>query len=107
MRLKPRYCYREFCVWRGMRQRCLHPSAPDYHRYGSRGVKICERWVGKLGFWDFCWDMAPMPEDAHSIELIDEGGLYEPGNCRWVTRTEVARKRRTNRIIEFMGARSH
>ncbi len=48
--------------------------------------------------------MGPMPTPLHTIDRFPNGeGNYEPGNCRWATRTEQARNRKSSVIVEFHG----
>lgn len=102
-RFKPRHGMSEsstWWIWHGLRARCNNPNDPAYPRYGKRGIKVCERWAV---FENFLADMGERPSKAHSIDRKDNDGDYEPSNCRWATRKEQARNRRTNRLITYAG----
>lgn len=70
--------------WRGMIGRCRDASNYSYCRYGARGIKVCERW---MRFKNFLADMGERPE-GKSIDRLNNDGNYEPGNCKWSTRSE-------------------
>ena len=79
--------------WMSMKARCRFPSHPAYHRYGGRGIVVCERW---LTFENFLADMGERPPNLE-LYRIDNDGNYEPSNCRWGTSKENANNRCNSR----------
>ena len=86
----------EYNIWHKMKDRCLNHKAPMYHRYGGRGITVCERWQNS--FLAFYEDMGPRPFTNAQIDRIENDGNYEPSNCRWVTPKENANNRSTSKI---------
>lgn len=90
----------------GMRARCLHKKAPDYHRYGGRGIKCL--WQS---FEEFKKDMYESflehakvhGEKDTTLDRIDVNGNYYKGNCRWITMKEQNYNRRSSRMVTFKG----
>ncbi len=76
--------------WQAMHARCNYQCVNGYERYGGRGISVCERW--KV-FENFLADMGERPEGM-TLDRIDSNRNYEPGNCKWSTRSEQQRNRR-------------
>lgn len=91
---------RTYVSWNAMLNRCTHKSAPNYQRYGGRGIQVCDRW--RASFENFLADMGERPSGA-SIDRIDGNGHYEPTNCRWATKKQQRRNMSENTIITFKG----
>jgi len=82
----------EYRAWKAMKGRCYDKNNIGYRNYGGRGISVCERWLHS--FVAFLEDMGRKPSPKHSIDRINNDGIYEPSNCKWSTRSE---QRRNNR----------
>lgn len=80
-------------AWTGMMQRCYSSKHKHYSYYGGAGVTVCHRWHDVESF------LADMghPDPGMTLDRKDSAGNYEPGNCRWATRTTQARNTRVRK----------
>lgn len=93
----------EFVSYASMKQRCLNPKNPAYHRYGGRGITICEQWLGDDGWPQFLKDMGRKPTLNHSIERKNNNLGYSPDNCKWATKGEQQNNREVSVKIAWRG----
>ena len=91
---------RTYHIWTSARARCHNPRHDKFAYYGGRGIEMCARW--RDDFYAFVEDMGECP-DGLTIERNDNDGNYEPGNCRWATRSEQRRNRKDFVPVEYEG----
>lgn len=89
-------------TWIQMKGRCAKKENPQFHHYGGRGIKVCDRWLSS--FEAFSSDMGPR-EPGMSLDRIDVNGNYEPSNCRWASSREQNENRRDTVFLEIEGKR--
>lgn len=85
--------------WNNMVHRCTNPKAVEWHRYGARGIKVCDRW---LVFKNFMEDMVECPPGC-SLDRIDNSSGYSKENCRWATFDQQSNNKRSNVLITVGG----
>lgn len=89
-------------IWVNMRQRCSKPNNSGWHKYGAKGIRVCDEWDRNFeAFRD--WAYAHGYDDTLTIDRIDTKGNYEPGNCRWVTQKIQQNNRSNNVKLTYQG----
>lgn len=86
--------------WQDMKQRCNNPNSQQFHNYGARGIRVCQRWLDS--FDNFLSDMGEKP-DGLTLDRIDNDKGYSPENCRWATKRQQRKNQRTIIMIAFSG----
>jgi len=86
-------------TWKSMRSRCNCLKSKSYKDYGARGIAVCRRWDK---FKNFYADMGKRPEGL-TIERIANNKGYSPDNCKWISRKENNRNKRSNITIRYAG----
>lgn len=98
---------RLYGVWGGMKSRCLNPNINHYHRYGGRGITICDEWLHDFQkFYE--WSIANgydenAPRGQCTIDRIDNDKGYSPDNCRWVDMKTQRHNRSDSRSKQYEG----
>lgn len=88
-----------YAVWCSMLARCNNPNTKAFKDYGGRGVTVCRRW---LKFENFLVDMGEKPEGL-TLDRKNNNKNYSKRNCRWVTRKDQNRNRRSNIHLTHKG----
>jgi len=86
---------RIYQTYHDMKDRCSNPKNSHYHRYGGRGIVICDEWLEDfMNFYN--WGMSNGYKDSLTIERVNNDGNYCPENCTWITNSEQ-QKNKTHR----------
>ncbi len=75
---------RLYATWRNMKHRCSNKA---YIHYGGRGIMVCDEWVESFEAFRN-WSLSNGYAETLEIDRIDVNGNYEPGNCRWATKSQ-------------------
>lgn len=88
-------------VWAAMIRRCQNKNSDGYRYYGGRGITVCNEWKDASVF--IKWALDNGYKDGLKIDRINNNGMYEPSNCRFITHKENCRNRRSSHLITING----
>lgn len=91
-------------TYRTMKDRCYNPRNHKYHRYGARGIVMCESWRDDPQTF-FDWASAHGYSKGLTIDRIDNDGPYSPENCRWATAAVQNMNKNTTAYLTVGGVR--
>ena len=90
-----------YTTYQDMKTRCSNKKYFLYHRYGGRGVNVCDEWLNDFNSF-YEWAINNGHKKGLQIDRIDNDGNYHPDNCRFVTPQVNSQ----NRINTKLDARS-
>lgn len=91
---------RTYTIWRAMLARCFNKRHEAYGRYGGAGITVDSEWA--RDFTAFLRDMGEAP-DNYSLDRIDNSKGYSKSNCRWASREQQGRNKKTNVLLTYNG----
>lgn len=95
------YLTHQYKIWQYMKNRCYNKNKNNYHNYGGRGIRVCDRWLNSFeNFWE---DMKDEYKEGLTLDRINTNGDYELNNCRWIDQKEQMRNTRRNIKIKYKG----
>ena len=87
---------RLYRIWGHIKTRCFNPNYENFHRYGGRGITMCDEWRNNFRSFER-WALCNGYHEKLSIDRINNDGNYEPSNCRWVSQSEQNKNTTANR----------
>lgn len=84
-------------IYLSCKQRCYNPNHKSYHRYGGKGIVMCEEWKNSfIAFKD--WALANGYKDTYQLDkdtLCEQKGIepkiYSPETCMWIPQSKNAK----------------
>jgi hypothetical protein len=93
---------RLYSIWTNMKSRCYVESYTGFHKWGGRGIAVCDEWRNSYGTFR-TWALLNGYNDNLTLDRIDNNGDYAPENCRWVSMKQQNRNRRNTTMLEHNG----
>lgn len=93
---------RLYSIYNNMLTRCTNSKSNHFHRYGGRGIEVCEEWRNSFEAFRE-WAMVNGYSEKLTLDRQNNDGNYEPSNCRWVTVREQTLNSSRNHLITMDG----
>jgi hypothetical protein len=98
------YKTKEYRRLASMKDRCSNPNATHAHRYGGRGIKVCDEWRSDpKAFYEYVSKLPHFRENGYTLNRINNDGDYEPGNVEWADSFTQMNNTSKNHLIEYNG----
>lgn len=98
---------RLYGVWNGIKDRCYNPKSKHYHRYGGRGITMCDQWrydYTAFRDWALAYGYDPTAKKyQYTIDRIDNDAGYSPDNCRIVSQKVQCSNKGNNHFLTYNG----
>jgi len=78
-------------IWGYMKDRCYNKNKSNYHRYGGRGIKMCQDWRDDPQSF-ISWALSNGYKEGLSIDRINNDDDYKPSNCQFISQAENSSK---------------
>ncbi|RKZ97153.1 MAG: hypothetical protein DRQ42_09900, partial [Gammaproteobacteria bacterium] len=97
---------KEHQLWKDIKKRCYSKNNYSYKYYGGKGIEIYNEW--KESFDSFVLYISSLDNykgKGMSLDRIDNNKSYEPGNLRWVSKSDqcINRKKFKNNTSGHTG----
>lgn len=91
-----------YYTWQHMLEKCNNKKHIQFHNYGGKKIKVCERWSTFKNFLD---DMGEKP-DGFFLGRKDLNVNFCKNNCKWITKKEIDRAAALMRYPHLKNTRS-
>lgn len=85
-----------------IKERCYNPNCKSFHRYGGRGIKMCDEWLNSFSAFEK-WALSNGYKPELQIDRKDNNGHYSPENCKFVTNKENCQHKGNTRYYTLHG----
>ena len=93
-----------YSTWEGMVARCENPHSASYSNYHKKGITVCPEWRNSFEeFYNYVSKLDHFGEKGYTLDRINNGEGYKPGNVRWADRYTQMNNTSKNIYIEIDG----